>query len=174
MTMTPETNFVRQQGFASATPEGCSQQYPALMWQPRVIGVMVLFGLARQSWRYFIVLGALLYWNALVPRLNPFDALYNQLVADRKGRPRLGPAPAPRRFSQAMAGTFMLAIGVSLATGRSALAWGFEAALVTALAALIFGRLCLGSYFYYLLTGRAAYANSTLPWSRKAPGSPPS
>jgi hypothetical protein len=31
---------------------------------------------------------------------------------------------------------------------------------------LIFGRFCLGSYLFLLLTGQARFANRTLPWAR--------
>lgn len=170
--MTSEANFVRQQGFREAEPEACAR-YPALMWQPRVIGALVVVGLVLQSGPYFVALGALLWWNALLPRLNPFDALYNGLVAQRRGRPRLGAAPAPRRFAQAMAGSFMLAIGGALVAGWSTLAWAVEGALVVALAALIFGRFCLGSYLFHALTGQLAFANGTLPWSRSGSASRP-
>ena len=78
----------------------------------------------------------------------------------------LGSAPGPRRFAQAMAGTFMLAIGASLLLGWNILAWVIEALLLVALGALIFGRFCLGSYLYLLLTGEVDYANRTLPWIR--------
>jgi len=164
--MTAEVNFVRQQGFRDATPAACSSRYPALMWQPRAIGILVLAGVALQAWPLFLALGALLWWNAAVPSLNPFDALYNRLAAGPRGLSPLGPAPGPRRFSQAMAGTFMLAIGLSLASGRQFLAWALEAFLLVALGALIFGRFCLGSYLYLLFTGEAGFANRTLPWAR--------
>ena len=48
----------------------------------------------------------------------------------------------------------MLAIGVSLFSGWSTLAWSLEALLLVALGALIFGRFCLGSYLFLLITGR--------------------
>ena len=164
--MTAELNFVQQQGLKDASPEACVYQYPALMWQPRAIGILVLVGLVFQAWAYFLALWALLWWNVALPNLNPFDALYNHLVAKRKGMPRLGPAPSPRRFAQALAGTFMLAIGLSLFSGWRTLAWGLEAFLLAALGALIFGRFCLGSYFFLLFTGQAGFANRTLPWAR--------
>jgi hypothetical protein len=164
--MTAEVNFVRQQGFREASPEACASQYPALMWQPRVIGILVVVGLVLQAWPYFLALSALLWWNVALPPLNPFDALYNHLVAKAKGRPRLGPAPGPRRFAQAVAGTFMLAVGLSLLSGWSILAWTLEALLLTALGALIFGRFCLGSYLFLLFTGQVGLANRTLPWAR--------
>ncbi len=159
-----ELNFVRQQGWNDASAEGCAYQYPALMWQPRAIGVLVLVGVVLQTWPYFLALSALLWWNAILPRFNPFDALYNNLVAKPRGLPPLDPAPGPRRFAQGMAGTFMLAIGLSLLAGVRPLAWVLEALLAAALGALIFGRFCLGSYLFHVLTGRAGFANKTLPW----------
>ncbi len=164
--MTAELNFIRQQGFRDASADSCAYRYPALMWQPRIIGALVLVGVLLQSWGYFFVLWVLLWWNATVPRLNVFDALYNLVVAKPRNRPSLGPAPSPRRFAQVMAGTFMLAIGVALLSGSRGLAWSLEAILLAALGALIFGRFCLGSYVFHLLSGQAGYANRTLPWSR--------
>ena len=164
--MTARLNFVRQQGLKDASPEACVYQYPALMWQPRAIGILVLVGLVFQSGSYFLALSALLWWNALLPRLNPFDALYNFFVANPRALPRLGPAPGPRRFAQGMAGTFMLAIGLSLLSGLRPLAWALEALLLAALGALIFGRFCLGSYLFLIFTGQGALANRTVPWAR--------
>jgi hypothetical protein len=37
--------------------------------------------------------------------------------------------------------------------------------LLAALAALIFGRFCLGSYLFLLFTGQVEFANRTLPWA---------
>src|SRR6266513_2320848 len=128
--MAAELNFVRQQGFRDISPKACGYQYPALMWQLRTIGTLVVVGLVLQAWPYFLALSAVLWWNVALPHLNPFDALYNHLVAKPKGLPQLGPAPAPRRSAQAMAGTFMLAIGLSLLSSRSILAWALEALLL--------------------------------------------
>jgi hypothetical protein len=164
--MTAKPNFVRQQGFQDASPEACSFQYPALMWQPRIIGILVLVGLAFQVGTYFIALAALLWWNVILPALNPCDALYNRLVAKPKGLPRLNPAPAPRRFAQGMAGTFLLAIGLALLFDASRLAYTLEGLLLIALGALIFGRFCLGSYLFFIFTRQSDFANRTLPWSR--------
>jgi hypothetical protein len=116
----------------------------------------------------FFTLSAVLWWSALMPRLNPFDRLYNSLVAARKGLPPLTAAPGPRRFAQGMAATFMLLIGVSLLTGWRTLAWALEALLVIALIALIFGAFCLGSYVFHVLTGNGEFAKRTLPWVRGA------
>lgn len=164
--MAAKVNFVRQQGFPDASPETCSYQYPALMWQPRAVGILVLIGLALQAWYYFLTLGALLWWNAAFPSLNPFDALYNRLWAKPRSLPPLNAAPAPRRFAQAMAATFMCAIGLALWFGITPLAWAIEALLLVALGALILGGFCLGSYLFWIFTRHSDIANRTLPWSR--------
>jgi hypothetical protein len=161
-------NFIKQQGFEDAGARTCDFQYPALMFQPRLIGVIVLAGVILQSAPLFLALSAVLWWNALLPGLNPFDGLYNRLVASRKGLPPLTAAPAPRRFSQGMAATFMLLIGVSLRAGWNTLAWVSEALLLVALGALIFGAFCLGSFVFHLVTGNYEYAKRTLPWTRGA------
>jgi hypothetical protein len=166
MSRSAQLNFVQQQGFRDATAPGCESNYTALMFQPRIIGVLVVAGLIFQAWPLFLILSAILWWNVLVPALNPFDALYNLLIAGPKGFPRLTPAPAPRRFAQGMAASFMLGIGLSLLLGWQLIAWTLEAMLVLALVALNFGKFCLGSYVFHLLRGDAAFAKRTLPWAR--------
>ena len=159
-------NFVMQQGFREASPSDCGFQFSSLMWQPRVTAVIVAVGLIWQLSPLFLALSAILWWNVAFPRWNLFDALYNALVASPPVRPRLAPAPAPRRFSQGLAASFMLAIGVSILMGWTVAAYIFEGFLVIALSALILANFCLGSYIFYLITGRARYANQTLPWAK--------
>lgn len=166
MSESAKLNFVLQQGFRDAAPMSCEYQFPALMWQPRVIGVIVLVGLIFQAWPVFLLLSGVLWWNVIFPARNPFDALYNRLVATPRNLPKLTPAPAPRRFSQAMAATFNLGIGLSLLLEHQALAYVLEVFLVVALVALLFGRFCLGSYIWHFVTGQARFANQTLPWSK--------
>jgi hypothetical protein len=163
-----QINFIQQQGFDDASAVTCDFQYPALMFQPRLIGVIVLTGVILQSAPLFLTLSAILVWSALLPRLNPFEWLYNRLVAARRGLPALTAAPAPRRFSQAVAATFTLLIGVSLLAGWNTLAWMLEAFLLAVLGALIFGGFCMGSYVFHLLTGNGEFARRTLPWGRGA------
>ena len=137
------------------------------MFQPRIVGVLVSTALVLQSWPLFLGLSTILWWNVLVPALNPFDALYNNLIAGPRGLPPLTPAPSPRRFAQGMAASFMLAIGISLHSGWRVAAWTLEGLLVMALASLIVGKFCLGSYIFHLLRHDAEFANRTLPWVRR-------
>jgi len=152
--MTSKANFVQQQGFPETDAPTCGLRYPALMFQPRVLGVLVIVGLFTQSPLLFLALGILLVWNVAFPKWNAFDAVYALLIARPRRLPRPDPAPAPRRFAQGMAATLMLAVAFSLLAGVLVLAWILEALLVAALAALIFGRFCLGSYLYSVFSSR--------------------
>ncbi len=166
MSSVAKMHFVEQQGFGRMEGIESERQYAALMFQPRVVGVTVAIGLITQSPALFLALSALLWWNAILPAWNPFDAVYNERIAGPRGLPRLGPAPVPRRFAQGMAATFMLGIGLALLAGAVVLAWILEGFLVAAMLALVVGRFCLGSYIYHLISGRSSFANETLPWRR--------
>jgi len=159
-------NFILQQGLQEPRPDISPAQYSALQFQPRVVGVALLVGVMLQSAAVFLALSALLWWSALLHRSNPFDAVYNGTLGARPGAVSLKPAPAPRRFAAGVAGTFALAIGVSLLLGWRAAAYVVEAVFVAAVAALIFGGFCLGSFVFHLLRGRASFAKRTLPWVR--------
>jgi hypothetical protein len=161
----PERNFILQQGVEDPGPQDAHRRFEALLFQPRLIGLAVLVGITLQSPAVFLSLWAVLWWSALLPHLNPFDALYNVTLGARPGAIRLRPAPAPRRFAQGMAGTFALAIGAMLRLEWFITAYVLEVFLGAAIAALIFGRFCLGSYIYHLLRGDNEFAGKTLPWS---------
>lgn len=164
-TPSSRVNFVRQQGFRDADAPECELRYPALMFQPRRIGVLVLAGLFLQDAWYFAGLGVVVLWSALVPRRNPFEALYDALFVRRGGRPPVPPAPGPRRFAQGLAGILMLGIAAALRYGALRVAWGVEAFLVLAVVALVFGRFCLGSFVFHHLRGDGAFARRTAPWA---------
>ncbi len=166
MNATVKENFILQQGFAQPAGAEVPRRYNALLWQPRIVGAAVLIGTIFQSKWVFVVLAAVLWWSALVPSLNPFDLAYDVLWAGRGGRPRLAPAPAPRRFSQGMAGSFALAIAASLQAGLRMPAYVLEAMFLAAAASVALGGFCLGSFIYHLVRGRAGFATSTLPWAR--------
>ena len=157
-------NFVSQQGFDAPEPASCSRLSSALLFQGRVVGAIALIGTIWQVPAVFSVLAALLWWSALLPRWNPFDFLYNHTLGARPGAPRLEPAPAPRRFAQGMAASFATGILFSMIAQQRTLTWVLQAFLLGAVAALVFGRLCLGSFVFHLVRGRTAFAVRTLPW----------
>jgi hypothetical protein len=170
-----ERHFILQQGFPEPPTEVCAIRYRSLVFQPRIVGLLVLAGVLFQSPAFFLALGAVLWGSALRPRLNPFDALYNATVGARPGALRLSPAPSPRRFSQGMAGTFALSIGTFLLLEWRLAAHVAEVFMLGAVAAIVFGGFCFGSFVYYLVRGQGDFARRTLPWSRdddaaKAPG----
>jgi hypothetical protein len=167
MSEVAKRQFVRQQGFDDAPAADCACQYSALMFQPRLLGVLVLLAILLQSAALFLVLAVILWWNALVPARNPFDAVYNRAIAAPRNLPSPPPAPAPRRFAQGMAGTLLGGAGLALLAGWPRLSWILQGVVAIALAALVFGRFCLGSYLYHLLRGKVGFANRTLPWSRR-------
>ena len=104
--MPSTVEFIRQQGFST---EGCQEGlFAALMFQPRVIAAGVIASAVLQSPWLFLALSIVLWWGALVPRRNLFDAFINRVMTDRSRLAAMPSAPAPRRFSQAMAGSFAL------------------------------------------------------------------
>lgn len=167
-------NFILQQGLDATADESSKVRYSALMFQPRAVGAIVLLAVILQSPAIFLALSGILWWSALLPRWNPFDALYNRTLGSRPGAVRLSPAPPPRRFAQGMAGSFALAIGVLLIFGMGAAAFVVQALLIAAIAALVFGKFCLGSFTYHLLSGRSEFAVCTLPWKPSSISKPPS
>ena len=158
-------NFILQQGFENPAPISCSPQYSALQFQPRIIFIWVVAGTVSRSPAVFAALAAVLWWNALFPKLNPFDALYNRTLGRRPGVFRAAPAPPPRRTAQAMAGAFALASALLIHFGYSVAAYVVEAIFLAAVLALIFGGFCLGSFVYHLFRGQWKFARHTLPWA---------
>jgi hypothetical protein len=90
----------------------------------------------------------------------------NRTVGARPWALRLSAAAPPRRFAQGMAGSFALAIGGSLLSGSNLAAYILEALMLAAVAALVFGRFCLGSFIFHLVRGQGEFARNTLPWGR--------
>jgi uncharacterized protein DUF4395 len=168
MTAGANRNFVLQQGLGAPETLNCSLVTSALLFQPRVIGLVVLVGTIWQRPVVFGILAAVLWWCSLFPRLNPFDFVYKHTLGLRSVAPPLGPAPAPRRFAQGMAAAMATGIVAAMMADFRLLAWLLEGVFLVALAALLFGRFCLGSFVYHLLRGRLSFAMDTLPWGRGA------
>jgi len=159
-----QRNFILQQGLCEPATGTCSLQYSALLFQPRLIGIWLVLATILQSQFMFFTLWAVLWWSALIPNLNPFDALYNSIFT--RGSTSLSAAPSPRRFAQFLAGSFALAIGISLVLGWHTLAVILEVFFIAAVAALVLGGFCLGSFIFHVLRGHIDFAKRTLPWAR--------
>ncbi|HET6348735.1 MAG TPA: DUF4395 family protein [Candidatus Krumholzibacteria bacterium] len=166
--MTAEQKFVHGQGFYDSNADACGVRYPALMFQPRAILVLVLVARLFATGWVFVGLAALLAWCALVPQLNPFDAIYYHLVTKRSQEPRVPPAPAPRRFTQSLGSAMLLAVGILMIKGRDLAAWRLFGLTVLMMSVLVFGRFCMGSFLYFIFTGQLQRANRMLPWSKSA------
>jgi len=159
-------NFILQQGLEVPEPERVPRLVSALLFQPRLIGVIVLAGTIARSPAVFAVLAAMLWLGTVMPGLNPFDALFNHTLGLRPGAVRLGRAPAPRRFAQGMAAAFATGAALTLASGLQAAAWGFQALLILGVVAVVVRRFCLASFLYHVWRGRVRFAVDTLPWRR--------
>ena len=86
------TNFMRQQGFALEPPDACDMHFEGLYFQPRIVFPTVIVAILLQivsiplSAGLHFLISAVLWWNTLLPALNPFELAYNRGVARPKGR----------------------------------------------------------------------------------------
>jgi hypothetical protein len=165
-------NFMRQQGFSDEPADACDMHFEGLYYQPRRVFPTILVAIVLQllsvplAAALLFLVSAVLWWNTILPALNPFEQAYNRRVAGPRGLPPLVPAPGPRRFAQGMAAAMTLGAGLALLGGQMLLAGVLETLLVVAFSLLLFAKFCLGAYVFHLLKGRIAFANSTLPWAR--------
>lgn len=157
---------MRQQGFAEEADLVCDMHFSGLYFQPRIVASLLVIAILLQNPIFFFVLSAILWWNVVVPKWNPFELVYNRMIAAPRGELRLTPAPAPRAFAQGMAVALMLLTGLALHSGWLVPAYILEALLVVAFGALLFGKFCLGAYIFHILRGKISFANGTLPWAR--------
>ena len=157
--MNTEQRFLLSQGFPEPAPESCGLHFGALQFQPRVIGIMVLAGMVLQSVArlpsiaLFVMLGIVLWWGALVPDANVFEWAYN-LTSPRH---RLTRAPAPRRFAQGLAGGMAFTIAACLFMHWVLAAIVVELLLLAAVAGILFGKFCFGSWLYHGMFTRRSF-----------------
>src|SRR3954452_21619909 len=147
--------FICQQGFPVPNPN--PHLYSALMLQPRIVGGVVALGTMGQRPEVFLALAAVMAWAALVPSQNLIDAIYNYTVAYPRGFPPLRVAPAPRRFSQAVAAALSLAIGLALLAGATSTAWILEGAALVSVASVLVRRFCVPAHLYYVLRRKSSW-----------------
>lgn len=143
-----QSDFVRQQGYDATHPPAL---FSALMFQPRVVGVLLLAGMATHSARLFLALGVALLWAAVLPEQNPFNWAYDLAVARPRRLPRIGPAPPPRRFAMGLAGAMALGISASIVANVPLAEWTLEGLLLLAVLAIVIARFCFGSFVFGLL-----------------------
>ena len=154
--MNAESRFIRSQGFKEPEPESCGLHFPALQFQPRVIGIVIIAGMILQSVAslpaatLFVLLGAALCWGALLPDANVFEWASN-LTSPRY---RLTRAPSPRRFAQGVAGIMALAIATFLYMHWMLAAIVVEVLLLAAVGGILFAKFCFGSWLYPKLFAR--------------------
>jgi len=147
--MRSKIDFIKEQGFST---EGCQDGlYEALMFQPRVIAGLVITGVVFQSPWLFLGLSTVLFWGALFPRHNLFDAFFNRVMADPMGLAAMPSAPPPRRFAQTIAGSMAMSIAMTLFAGASPAAWLLQSVFVAGSMSVVVRRFCLPAYVYHLL-----------------------
>jgi hypothetical protein len=110
VTANANRNFILQQGLEAPEPASCTRLSSALLFQTRLVGVILVAGTISQSSVLF----------------------------------------------------------ATLASEFRIVAWVLQAIFLVAVAAMVFGRFCLGSFVYHVVRGRVAFAVGTLPWSRAA------
>src|SRR5256712_13822471 len=140
MARSPVMNFMKQQGFTQEPPDRAALRFKGLQFQPTIVGSMMLVAIVTQSAAIFLLVSALLWLNVLVPAANPFEQVYNRVVARQRGRPPLTPAPGPRRFAQGMAAVVMRAAGLTLLQGWRTASYVFQGLLPLSFAALPVGK----------------------------------
>ena len=99
------TNFMQQQGFAEEPADDLRAHFDGLTFQPRIVFPSVLLAIVLQSPGLHLAISAVLWWNTLVPALNPFELAYSRWIARPRGRAPLVPAPGPRRRGSASRST---------------------------------------------------------------------
>jgi hypothetical protein len=76
--MSAARNFILQQSLEAPDAASCPVLTSALLFQPRLVGLRGLIAAFLQSGPLFAALAVVLWWSALLPRWNPFDALHNR------------------------------------------------------------------------------------------------
>ena len=141
-------DFILQQGFhIPDDPKTESTLFAALQFQPRLIGGLILAGVALQSPGIFLAVGAALWFSAAAPRWNPFNMLYNYTLGSKR-RLFLLLSPSPRVFSEALAGSLAVVIAVSLALGYRSTAMVLAGIFVLANSAVVFSKFCFGAALF--------------------------
>ncbi len=166
MIRSSQARFVVLQGLPEPPPHACPLQYDALVFQPRVMVVLVAAAALSRAPVAWAALSGVLFLGAFAPRLNPFDALYAALARRRSRRVLLPAARAPRRFAQTMAATLCLVAALALLMGQGAVAWGVVAVFALAFVGNFAFGFCFGSWVF-----RSLFRSWRPPEARSGRGS---
>ena len=162
-------NFMKQRGFVEEADSVCDMHFSGLYFQPRIMASLLVIAILVQNPIFFFVLSAILWWNVAVPKWNPFELVYNRMVAAPRGKPTLRPAPAPRAFAQGMAAVLMLPTGLALVSGWLIAAYILEALLVIAFGALLFGKFAWEPTFSTSCAGKLHSPTTPFPGRTRTP-----
>jgi hypothetical protein len=122
-----------------------------------VAGVaLVAAGLVSTSFgaAWFGVLAALAWLAVAVPATNVFDRLWDLVATRIAGWPGVRPPPAPRRFSQGIAATFLTTIALLFAASAATAAFVVSGIMAVAASLAAFADVCVGSALYNALIAR--------------------
>jgi hypothetical protein len=131
----------------------------AARFQPRATLALLVAGVALVAsgtvsttfgGAWFGVLAALGWLGVAFPAANVFD-----LVWKLSGAPGLGPPPAPRRFSQAIASVFLTTIAALFFASAGTAAFVVSGIMAFAATLAGFADFCVGSALYNIVRGRS-------------------
>src|SRR5262245_19704650 len=160
-------NFILQQGLQPPKdPVAESTLFWALQFQPPLIGALTLTGVAFQSSKIFLAIGAVLLCSAIAPRRNLFNALYNYMFGAKRGLFLLRSTPQ-RRFAEAMASSFALGIATLRTLEYNNDALGLAGLFLLANAAVVFRGFCFGAYLYWRLRSIISAISGQRQWARR-------
>jgi hypothetical protein len=158
-------SFILQQGLQPPKdPVAESMLYSSLQFQPRLVGVLALTGVAFQSSKIFLAIGAVLLCSAIAPRRNPFNALYSYTFGAKRGLLLLRSTP-PRRFAEAMASSFALGIGTLWTLEHNNAALGLAGVFLLANVAVVFRGFCFGAYLFWRLRSIISAISGQREWA---------
>lgn len=142
---------LQMQGYCLDDPQS-RRLSAALRLTPAVCATMAVAGLLLASPVLFAVLTVLGAVGATFQGGNLIDRLYNAALG-RRGPQALPPAPAPRRFSCAIAATFSAVAGVGFFLGIASMGYLFGAFVLLGSGLAASTHWCLGGWIYGRLFG---------------------
>lgn len=158
---------LESQGFSAADDSRTTGLARAAAFQPRATLALLLLGVglavtgvvpAVFPAAWFGVLAGLAWLAVAVPATNVFDRFWDLAVRPITGWAGVDATPAPRRFSQGIAASFLTTVAVLFGLGLGTPALVVAGIMACAASLASFADFCLGSAIFNLLFGRRAAA----------------